>query len=108
MTDARSDALRALQQLHAVTVEPPESGLEADEVATRAIEVLSAREQPLGDLAAALARDPGALRDLPDAAELYHAIEQRASAWHAALTHARHLVGERLQSVSRARAATHR
>lgn len=108
MTDARSDALRALQQLHAVTVEPPESGLEADEVATRAAEVLAAREQPLRDLAAALAREPRALRDFPEAAELYHVIEQRASAWHAALTHARHLVGERLTSVSRARAATHR
>ncbi len=108
MTDARRDALRALQQLHAVTAEPPESGLEADQVAARAIEVLAAREQPLRDLAAALVREPGALRDLPEAAELYHVIEQRASAWHAALTHARHLVGERLQSVSRARAATHR
>jgi hypothetical protein len=108
MTAARRDALRALQQLHAVTAEPPVSGLEADEVVDRAAEVLAARERPLRDLAAALAREPGTLRDQPEAVELYELIEQRAAAWHAALTHARHLVGERLQSVSRARAATHR
>ncbi len=108
MTDARRDALRALQELHAVTVEPPTSGLESEEVAALAAEVLAAREQPLSDLADALGREPGSLRDMPEAVALYHVIQHRAEAWHAALAHAKHLVGERLQSVSRARAATHR
>ncbi len=108
MTDARRDALRALQQLRAVTTEPPASDAEADEVITRGGEVLAAREQPMRDLAAALAREPGSLRDLPAAVELYDIIQQRAAAWHASLAHARHVVGERIQAVARARAATHR
>lgn len=108
MTDARRDALRALHELDAATAEPPASGLEADEVAARAAEVLAAREGPLRDLADAIAREPGDLRNVPEAVELYDLIQQRAAAWHAALTHAKHLVGERLQAVSRARAATHR
>jgi hypothetical protein len=105
MSEPRYAALRALQQLRAVTAEPPAATAEPDEVLTRGHQVLAAREEPLRDLFAALERDPGALRGVDEAAELYACVQQRAAAWHAALARAKHVVGERLQSAARLRQA---
>jgi hypothetical protein len=105
MSEPRYAALRALQQLSAATDEPPAATAEPDEVLTRGHAVLAAREEPLRDLFAALDRDPGALRGVAEAAELYASVQERAAAWHAALARAKHLVGERLQSAARQRQA---
>jgi hypothetical protein len=108
MTEAGHAVLRALRDLDAVTVEPPAADAEPDEIVTRAGQVLAAREKPLRDLAAALEPDPTVLRGLDGAAALRAGIEQRAAAWHAALAHARHLVGERIQAVSHMRRTAYR
>jgi hypothetical protein len=101
MNGAGRGALAALERLHEATPAPPAAGAEPDEVVARAREVLAAREQPLADLMAALERDPEALRGLPGAAALIQTIQERAAAWHAALSHARHVVGERIQASAR-------
>ncbi|HWM85244.1 MAG TPA: hypothetical protein VNO33_05385 [Kofleriaceae bacterium] len=103
MTEPKQAALRALERLHRITSEPPASDAEPEEVLNRGGEVLAAREEALRDLAAALDRDPAALRELAEARLIYAAIQERVAQWQAALARARHIVGERVQAVARLR-----
>jgi hypothetical protein len=103
VTEHGMAALRALEQLGAVTAEAPAADADPEDVLHRAREVLTARAHALRDLGFALGRDPEALRGMPEADRLYAAIQDRAAAWQAALARARHLVGERVQAAARMR-----
>lgn len=105
--DQPAAALAILEALAAATPEPPPADAEPDEVLGQAEPFLAERERMLADLHAALARDPGALRG-PGAIAVHAAIQERSAAWHAALSRARHLVGERVHAVTRLRRLTRR
>ncbi|HKE15152.1 MAG TPA: hypothetical protein VKB80_09825 [Kofleriaceae bacterium] len=105
MTEAGHAALCALRALCDATEDPPAADADPQEVMTRAAEVVAARELPMRDLAAALAREPGALRGHPEACALYDRIRALAASWDAAMACARHGIGERIRSVARLRGA---
>ena len=106
--DARAAAMRALEALHAATGEPPPSDGEPGEVITRGEVILAERERLLDELGAALELDPDALAGVAEAIRLHAGIQQGTAAWLGALTRARHVVGQRVQSVARLRRNTHR
>jgi hypothetical protein len=103
MSDTTDAGLRALEALDAVTTTPPAANTEPELVLSSGEEVMARREQALHRLTEVLERDPQALRGLAEAGLLRGSIEERTAAWHAAIVRARHLVGERMQAVSRLR-----
>ena len=100
-------ALRALEALAAATGEPPASDAAPDDVLASGEALLAGRERLIAELQAAAIEEPDALRG-PDAAALRAGIEERSAAWMAALSRARHEVGERVHSVARIRRLSRR
>ena len=99
--------LRLLEALAAATGEPPAPDAAPDEVLAAGEVLLADREQLLAELQAAALDDPDPLRG-PDAAALRARIEERSAAWMAALSRARHEVGERVHSIARIRRLSRR
>lgn len=96
------DVTQALRALLAATPEPPDADDDPSSVLEVAQAALAAREPHVAALRAHLA--PGAPLD-PAQQQLLDAIRQRDERWEAAMTHARHTLGERIIGAQRARSS---
>lgn len=97
------DVTATLSALLAATPEPPEADLDPSEILERAGAALAAREPHVAALRAELPPDTAL-----DAAQrrILDEIRQRDARWEAALSHARHTLGERIVGAQHARRMT--
>lgn len=99
---SRADAaLEMLQALLVATPEAPASDADPAEILARGEDLLAARQAVLAGLIAMLGGEKLVLTDLPGASDVVERMRGREADWHAAMTHARHVLGERAQAVRR-------